>query len=78
MINDSKILTFQPYISPTSNVLAKKSRSRSFNNTFNRSVDKVFDRFHNDDKTSQDSNVFLKNMQKVGLKYEKNKNIKLD
>lgn len=63
MISESKVLTFQPYISPISRVLAKNSRSRSLNKILNRSVD------YNEKNRNHvaDKNIFLRNMEKVNL-----------
>lgn len=67
MISESKVLTFQPYINPVSKILAKKSRSRSFNKMLNKSID---DRDINK-SYGEDSNIFLKNMEKVIFNYKK-------
>ena len=64
MISDSKVLTFQPYISPISRVLAKNSRSRSLNKILNKTVDN----WDTKKKYGVDSDVFLRNMEKVQLK----------
>lgn len=70
MIKDSQVLTFQPYISPVSKELAKKSRSKSFNNN---KLNKSADRINQTDKDKKNkkcekNNIFLKNMQRVILK----------
>jgi hypothetical protein len=66
MISESNVHTFQPYISPISRVLARNSRSRSFNKTLNKSVDRLSYENQNNDKFNQeDRNIFIRNMDKV-------------
>jgi len=68
MIRDSEPLTFKPVISKSSNILVKKLRSRSLNNSADNRLDKMFKKLKKNELSLSkrpNDNIFLKNMEKV-------------
>jgi len=68
MIKESEALTFQPYISPVSQMLVKNLRSKSLNNSASNSVDRAYNNIKRNERSSSKNgkeNIFLKNMEKV-------------